>query len=676
MKRFPTSLFNKSRATTQPAVFSFNLSPLSSRLLVLVIAALLCGASYALWLPQLRTIETRLGNLGWTLNSDNSPEARFSIVAIDEKSIAQIGPWPWPREVLATLSDKLRQAGVSLQVYDIVFPEAKEDDDTLLSALTKTSSVIAQIPDLVGTQPLKNGVMTGNLKGMRCQKPMPNSANYLANHSRFKLINKGHITPILDNDGAIYQVPPLICVDGQVYPHLAISALLQGLSIASSQAKLIANSEWLSPAWSLRFEDYPELNIPLDEQGNVRLSYGRHPSSFQVIPAVDILNDRVDLSLLDNTWAQIGATAFGLGDVVPTPYSAATPGIELHARMLSSLLDNDLVSTPRLAPYFLFTLAVLFSVILLSMASSSRKWALIARPSAVVLLPLAALALHLLLLQSSLWLGWILPALYTLIAASLLALLEHSRTRIERQRIYNNLNSYLPENTVQEIAFTLPSGAVVAERKNLTLLCADLRNFSAYQEALPAEQAASVLHYFFVKACSVIEQHGGQIHEFKGDAVLATWPADAVPSALKASKALQASTDHFLPSNSFVHSDPQDIDHSQELAPLALGIGIEQGSTLVGSIGPAHRRTHTLLGETVTLVLRIQEMTADLAQPILIGANAAKQITDESIESQGDYLLDGLLKPHTLFALTPDDYQDANENQSKTPFTLLQGGLS
>ena len=65
------------------------------------------------------------------------------------------------------------------------------------------------------------------------------------------------------------------------------------------------------------------------------------------------------------------------------------------------------------------------------------------------------------------------------------------------------------------------------------------------------------------------------------------------------------------------------------LEPLALGIGIEQGAALIGSIGPAHRRTHTLLGDTVTIALRIQEMTAELAQPILLGERAARQLDAE-----------------------------------------------
>jgi adenylate cyclase len=112
------------------------------------------------------------------------------------------------------------------------------------------------------------------------------------------------------------------------------------------------------------------------------------------------------------------------------------------------------------------------------------------------------------------------------------------------------------------------------------------------------------------------------------------------------------------------------------LEPLALGIGIEQGPVLIGSIGPAHRRTHTLLGETVTIALRIQDMTAELAHPILVGECAARQLADARLESQGSYLLAGLRIPHTLFAPPPQDTQAQKTRSGTPPFKLLHGGRS
>jgi adenylate cyclase len=116
-------------------------------------------------------------------------------------------------------------------------------------------------------------------------------------------------------------------------------------------------------------------------------------------------------------------------------------------------------------------------------------------------------------------------------------------------------------------------------------------------------------------------------------------------------------------------------EHALEgLEPMALGIGIEQGPVLIGSIGPAHRRTHALLGETVSIALRIQEMTAELAQPILLGVCAARQLRDEALQSQGSYLLSGLKTPHVLFAPTPNDSQDSGDSLVQPTLRLLSGG--
>jgi len=89
----------------------------------------------------------------------------------------------------------------------------------------------------------------------------------------------------------------------------------------------------------------------------------------------------------------------------------------------------------------------------------------------------------------------------------------------------------------------------------------------------------------------------------------------------------------------------------------------------VGSIGPAHRRAHTLCGETVTVTLRIQEMTAELAAPILIGEVAARHLRDFELQSMGSYLLPGLTTQHILFS------PSSQSQDSRLGLTLVSGGL-
>jgi class 3 adenylate cyclase len=269
------------------------------------------------------------------------------------------------------------------------------------------------------------------------------------------------------------------------------------------------------------------------------------------------------------------------------------------------------------------------------------------------------------LINYGLWIGWLASALFGFLASALLLVVEHSRVRLERSRVVENLTSYLPIETAKKVAFESPSSLIQAERCNVTLLSADLRNFSALGERRPPEESAAVLHYFFTKVSEIAERHGGRIHEYKGDSVLVMWDGDGMSpatSALNASLEIEKEINESLLAESGVEG----------LEPLAVGIGIEQGPVLLGSIGPAHRRAHTLCGETVSVTLRIQEMTADLSYPILIGEVAARYLQDSSLKSLGHYMLPGLITAHVLSAPSSLETEGVVK---KAELTLLKGGL-
>ena len=116
--------------------------------------------------------------------------------------------------------------------------------------------------------------------------------------------------------------------------------------------------------------------------------------------------------------------------------------------------------------------------------------------------------------------------MFAIFSGSMLVLHELVRVKFERGRVMQNLASYLPSDAARKVAFELPSSEIEASRCEVTLLCADLRNFSALSESRPPEESASVLHYFFTKVNSIVELHGGKVHEYKGDSVLAYWGAE------------------------------------------------------------------------------------------------------------------------------------------------------
>jgi len=646
-----------------------------SKFIALGLAAALSGLLLAMFSSGLTSVEERAGALGWTLSPDQTPEERVTLVVIDEASIAEVGPWPWERADMARLVDAIDQAGAQLQLFDIVLPESRPGDEALIASLQNANgAVLAQIPDLNGgTGIAPVGVMTHGFTGASCESPtpvqMPNASTYVAPAANFAAIPKGHIGAPIEKDGAVRHSPALVCQGGQAFPSLAIAAFLQLSNSASWSGEINPGNSLFGPQAVMSLSAYPGLDIPLDAKGRMRISFEKAPEAFAAISAADVMAGRYDPAMLEDAWVLIGSTAFGMGDIVPTPYSGAVQGVELQARLLTSLLDVNVPYTPAGAIFFTLLLCAVFAAALMALAIVGDRVAAYGLPVAALVMPTLALGLHSLILGlSNIWIGWIGSALFGTVAAASLLLLEMARVRMERSQVFGNLNSYLPDDIAREIAYALPNANVNAHRRNVTLLNADLRNFSAFGEARPPEETAAVLHYFYTRATAIIERHGGSVQEFKGDSLLAMWDgADSAEArkALCTARELQKDlNDTLLPEHAI-----------SGLEPLALGIGIEQGPVLIGSIGPAHRRSLTMLGDTLSITLRIQEMTAELAQPILVGECIARQLSDEKLESQGSYLLSGLRIPHTLFAPAHGHAAKPLVSMKNQPaLTVLSGG--
>jgi len=270
---------------------------------------------------------------------------------------------------------------------------------------------------------------------------------------------------------------------------------------------------------------------------------------------------------------------------------------------------------------------------------------------------------NLAVLQSQAWVvGWLLPALAVFIASLAWGILEHTKSRIDRDRLYSHLSSYLPAPVAAALALQPPSSAIRASTRMVSVMFADIRNFSAYCEARPPQEAAAVLHAFFSTATRVVEANGGVIEAFQGDAVLAVWysqeseqkqyangskrPMSESGSESQSAKlSMKAAAELYLAMQGGL-PDPA----PEGLEPLALGVGLECGPAMAGSFGLASRRTHMVMGRTVSIASRLVEMTADLAHPILVGEGLAAQLAGENLKSMGTFLLDGLRVPHHVYA--------------------------
>jgi adenylate cyclase len=458
----------------------------------------------------------------------------------------------------------------------------------------------------------------------------------------------GHITPVVDPDGTIRRVPALICHQGQTYPALVVSALA---AATGTQPQWRSQSSLTGPQQTLQVGSF---QLPVDAQGQLLVSYQTPRSGFISLSASDVLAGRVPSQLLQGAWALIGSTAMGAGDAVPTPQGGAVGGIEVHAQLLAAALDERTPYVPHWASLWPLLCGALSALALLLALRLPRPGAAITVPAVAMACALTVWGIHIyMLLARQQVLAWGTPLLFIGLLAVCLLVAEMLRVRFERERLYQNLSSYLPEGAARKVAFAGPTAQVMAQRQQATVMFVDLRNFSAYCEGRSPEESATVLHIFYTTVDRIVTQHGGVVEQMVGDGLMAVWNGSS-PCADHAHKAIGAAEEIWREG---VAQLPKVA--SRQTPPLDLGIGIESGDIMIGSFGPAQRRVHSVLGETVTIASRLENLTAELAYPILLGPEVVRQAQPIKAQPLGDFLLAGLTQPRKIHSL-PVQYGPAH----------------
>ncbi len=637
-------------------------------LLAAVLALLVHGAVPSV----LSGVEEMAGDLAWRVGASTRPERRIVVVDIDEASLSAIGRWPWPRATIADLADRLSRAGAAVQVFDIAFADAKEGDGQLRDAWSKAAVVLGQVFSLDTTVTPETGVIAGRVSRQGCPSFAPEAFGAYGTAADLLAARPavGHMTPRIESDGVVRQLPGLICHRGAAYPTLSLAALWRvaqadpvpdpvagdaagGQALTPDWQWHLAVEQgfaagWLAPAAWLSSASVPGLIVPLDERGNLRVPYRIDRKAFASISAASVLRGDADLSMLKRAIVLVGATAFGVGDVVATPHAAVAAGLEVHAQTLAGLLDRRIPHTPRQAGLLQGGAMLLSAAALLLIAGRPGGAAVRRLPAAglagAALLWIGASAA---LLMGDLWLPWALPALFVLLASGAVAAAEHAQTVLQRERLSAHLGSYLPRPVAQRLMATDPTGNVQVEQRDVSVLVADIRNFSAFAAHRPAEETVALLHAFSSIAVDVVERHGGVVERVAADSILAVWNAFSACEA-HPEQAMDAARELLGATRALLASKPLETDGGP-VQPLALGIGLETGTVIVGLFGPTRRRAHAALGEPVSVASRIQQMTTDLSVPILAGPRLAARLRPDKTESLGEYLLEGLGRHYQLF---------------------------
>ncbi|QMW21896.1 CHASE2 domain-containing protein [Sandaracinobacteroides saxicola] len=284
--------------------------------------------------------------------------ARVMIVAIDDRSLRELGRWPWPRSVHAGMLDALAAARPAAVGYDVLFLEPSGDDAALAAAMARLGRV--QLPVLVEV-PGDNGA------------PSATELPVVAAHGL------GHVILRPDTDGIVRRVVQFTDPDGRPWPFL-MDQLLRREPLP-----------------------LPPPGQALEVEREVMIPFAAGPGGFPAASFVDVLRGRVPPALLKDRILLVGATGAGLGDRFSTPRSAeleTMPGVEVQANYLNALLTGGVIRVAGPGWLLLFTLLPTAFMMLAFLRLSPRANALIG-----ALLLAGTLAVSVMLLWwGSLWL--------------------------------------------------------------------------------------------------------------------------------------------------------------------------------------------------------------------------------------------------------------------------------
>lgn len=632
------------------------------RLLVgVLLVALFAGHVANLWqLPLLPRLEALLYDARVRTLAPRTPDDRIVVVDIDEKSLREKdqggeGRWPWRRDRLAQLvGDLFQKYGVSLVALDMVLSEkdASSGLDVLehlashdLKDVPRFAAQLAQLrPQLAFDHLFAQSMQAGPVVlGYAFHNDKPASATTLPpglDPGEWGLAQvraqsypgysgllpelgahaagAGHLNPLRDSDGLTRRVPLLIEHQGRFYPALSL-AVVQALVGAPKVG--IAVTDYGSANPQVEKITAGPIEVPVDATLNALVPYRGAARSFSYVSAVDVLQGRVPAAQLKDRIVLIGTSAAGLADLVTTPMGVSFPGVEVHANLITGMLDGRVVHAPAYAQG-VEMLVVLVLGLLMVMAGALLKPAHAIGVFVLALGATSALNLGMLMGQQlMLPLATPLACLTTVFVAQMAyGFFIEARGKRQISELFAN---YVPPELVEKMAQDPQAFTMAPVERELTVLFADVRDFTSISERLSPVALSELINLYLTGMSEVIRDgHQGTLDKYIGDAVMAFWGAP-VPNAHHARDAVRAA---LAMQRAAVRLNAEFL--AKDWPQFSIGIGLNTGPMRVGDMGSKIRRAYTVMGDAVNLGARLEGLTKVYGVDVLIGENTHALLPD------------------------------------------------
>jgi len=591
-------------------------------------------SSLYLFLPNVyQTLDNRLRDFMFLYRGEIPTTGQVAVIDIDEKSLKDIGQWPWERTIMAQVLQNATAMGAGIIGFDIVFAE---EDRTSPDAFAKRmgldptqfpnndelfAQTIAQTPTIMGyvmdiDDEGKQGFDPPQIPAIFVERGLVGDSFVVESNGVITNIpvlqdnsySSGFFNNIPDESGMIRSVPMVMRYDGQIYPSLSFEML-----------RIITESNRVNIYYGDNGVDGVELNniyVPTDRYGRLFVNFRGKAKTFDYISAVDIYNGTVDPERLAGKLLLVGTSAAGLLDLRAVPFDNIFPGVEVHANVLDNVLAGDFLARPswaEAADVILILTIVAIGGLLFTFLSA--EWMLVVTVAGVY--GLFQLLYYLLFTE-----GMILNILFpitTLVATAVMSVLINYffETRLKNM-IKGKFASKVSPQVMEDIIKNSESGndAFIAKEHEISVTFSDVRNFTNISEAAGSAQVLiQFLNEYMDEMTKIIMKYEGTVDKFIGDAIMAYWNAPAVVED-HVEKAVDATLDQIhavTPLNAIVKKDERfkpicDMAAKSGVEPIEIGIGINVGVATIGEMGSSGRSDYTAIGDPINLGARLESL--------------------------------------------------------------------
>jgi adenylate cyclase len=364
-----------------------------------------------------------------------------------------------------------------------------------------------------------------------------------------------------------------------------------------------------------------------------------------------VIHRRVPIEKIRNTLVIVGSTALSLGDRIATPEGNQTPGLEIHAQILSALLDGEAITSMDLKGNGFFWLVGVgiigfcgFLVVFWPKQSSLSVLGF-----CVALSLFYFLICYWVLRQFHVLLPMTIIPIFLLLSGFFGLLADVVRNNQKLARIAKQSSYFLPSMLVKRLLNDQELSAET-ESKQLTVLVADMRGFTHASEGKSPAHVAKLAQKCLEVLSEIVVRHGGVIEKYTGDGLMAIWGVGEnkmshAQGALNAGLAMQS---EILNLSGWFKNEG--------FEPMRVSVGINSGDMAVGIYGNAHR-AWSAHGDEVNLATRIEQLTRTVGRDLLMGELTAQLVGIDQMECFGLYSVKGREHPVKVYGLKIQDVQ-------------------